>query len=69
MSSQALAGVSDARGDESSSRTLCVVAHKDGWAVKYGDSFLGATARLADALDVMATLANHTSGDRAHPRR
>jgi hypothetical protein len=59
MSSQAIAGVSDAY--DRPPRTLRVVPHPDGWAVKHGDSFLGATARLADALDVMATLADHAA--------
>ena len=64
MSSQAIATVSDAGAGHTPSRTLCVVAHRDGWAVKYGDSFLGATAHLADALNVMATLAEHAGGAR-----
>lgn len=41
---------------------LSVEPHAGGWAIKHGDSFLGVTAQLADALTVMAALADNTPG-------
>ncbi len=48
--------------DAASDCELSVVPHEGGWAIKHRDSILGAMASLADALCVMATLADHTTG-------
>jgi hypothetical protein len=60
--SNALAPISILYDASPQSPALSVVAHQGGWAIKHGDSFLGSTALLADALGIMATLADHVAG-------
>jgi len=62
MKRQIIADNAVSHEDRRPPQTLCIVAHRGGWAVKYGDSFLGVTACFDDALTVMASLADHALG-------
>jgi hypothetical protein len=61
-----MASQSDAQRVERPLPTLSVVSRHGGWAIKHGNSFLGSTALLTDAVTVMAALARHT-GDAVAP--
>jgi hypothetical protein len=37
-------------------RRLSVVRHRDGWAIKHGDGFLGVSASREEALRLLQTL-------------
>jgi hypothetical protein len=69
MKRQIIADNAVSHDDRPASQTMCIVAHRGGWAVKYGDSFLGVTARFDDALIVMASLADHALGLEARKGR